>query len=289
MILPEAQSRLDPALIFKTYDTEELADIYFFRPLGMAIARTALACRLTPNQITLLAGIAGTVAGLLLYDESLGLYAFGLLILHGIIDSADGQLARMTGQITDAGFFLDGLSDYCTDIAICLGIAAGILHRGGPGSTIAWALLAILCIGIQGMMYVYHRSAYASVVAKGIALENDPPSARAGLPGKLRAGYLSLQQCLISGQAQIARLLHNRTIGPTVRDDDRIQYARCFYWPKRGWNLLGANTRFYVIGALAWMHRLDRYFFFILVPMNLAALTLWLWQRRADRRFLASL
>jgi hypothetical protein len=139
------------------------------------------------------------------------------------------------------------------------------------------------------MMYVYHRGVYASVVAKGIASENNLPSTRTGLLGQLGAGYVSLRQCLISGQTQIARLLQDRAIGPTLRDDDRIQYAGCFYWPKRGWNLLGANTRFYAIGLLAWMDRLDRYFFFILVPMNLATLILWLWQRRADRRFVTSL
>jgi hypothetical protein len=44
-----------------------------------------------------LVGIAG---GAMLYDERLGLYAFALLITHGIIDSADGQFARMTGRVT---------------------------------------------------------------------------------------------------------------------------------------------------------------------------------------------
>src|SRR5205823_3146233 len=66
------------------------------------------------------------------------------------------------------------------------------------------------------------------------------------------------------------------------------RYRDCFYWPMRGWNLLGDNTRFYAIGVLAWLHRLDLFFIFILVPMNLALIALWLWQRRADRRFLDS-
>lgn len=289
MILPEARRGVEPLHALETYDTEELADAYFFRPLGLAITRAALACRLTPNQITLLAGIVGTVAGLLLYDQRLGLFAFGLLILHGVIDSADGQLARLTGQMTETGFFLDGVSDYCTDTAICLGIAAGILHRGGSGSIIAWAVLAILCIGIQAMLYVFYRMAYASVVAKGVTSENDLPSARGGSIGWLRTGYFILRQRLISGQGEMARRLRDRAIGSTVRDDDRTDYARCFYWPKRGWNLLGANTRFYAIGVLAWMHRLDLYFFFILVLMNVAALILWLWQRRTEHRFLAIL
>ena len=57
----------------------------------------------------------------------------------------------------------------------------------------------------------------------------------------------------------------------------------------RGWNFLGDNTRFYAIGLLACFHRIDLYFAFILLPMNLAFIALWLWQRRADQRFLATL
>jgi hypothetical protein len=55
----------------------------------------------------------------------------------------------------------------------------------------------------------------------------------------------------------------------------------------RGWNLLGDNTRFYAIGVLAWIHHPEWFFIFIVVPMNIALAGLWLWQRRADGRFLA--
>ena len=73
-----------------------------------------------------------------------------------------------------------------------------------------------------------------------------------------------------------------------VSDADRASYRTCFYWPVRGWNFLGDNTRFYAVGVLAWIHHLEWFFAFVLVPMNLAMAALWLWQRRADRRFLGS-
>jgi hypothetical protein len=65
----------------------------------------------------------------------------------------------------------------------CGAIAAGVVARTGQSSISAWALLANLCIGIQAMMYVYHRIGYASMVANRVASENDLPSARAGLIG----------------------------------------------------------------------------------------------------------
>ena len=57
----------------------------------------------------------------------------------------------------------------------------------------------------------------------------------------------------------------------------------------RGWNLLGDNTRFYAIGVLVCLHRTELFFAFVLLPMNLAFIALWLWQRSADRKFLAGL
>ena len=71
--------------------------MYFFRPLGMVLARAAGALRLLPTQVTLV----GTA-----------------LILHGILDSSDGQLARMTGQVSELGRLLDGVSDYTAHVAI---------------------------------------------------------------------------------------------------------------------------------------------------------------------------
>ncbi len=78
-------------------------------------------------------------------------------------------------------------------------------------------------------------------------------------------------------------------VAGVVTDEDRLSYRDHFYAVMRGWNFLGDNTRFYAIGLLALFHRIDLYFAFILLPMNLAFIALWLWQRRADQRFLASL
>ena len=70
----------------------------------------------------MLIGIAG---GALLYNERLGFLAFALLILYSILDSADGQLARMTGQVTELGRVLDGVGGYLTHAAIYIAIVGG--------------------------------------------------------------------------------------------------------------------------------------------------------------------
>lgn len=228
------------------------------------------------------------MGGALLYNERLGLLAFAILILHGIIDSADGQLARMTGRTTELGKVLDGGSGYVTHAAIYLAIGAGMLHRGGSSAVVLSMLLAGIASAAHAQMYEYHRTAYSSIVGKGSMPRHEPASVAPWLRGLYR-GYLLMQRWLTGLHGEVEAVLSRRAIAGAVTDEDRIRYRNHFYAPVRGWNLLGDNTRFYAIGALAWFHRIDLYFAFILLPMNLVCVALWLWQRRADQRFLASL
>jgi phosphatidylglycerophosphate synthase len=266
----------------------ELADIYFFHPLGSLCARLAGALRVSPTQLTIVGALVGVTGGALLYDERFGLAAFALLILHGIIDSADGQLARITGQVTELGKVLDGGAGYVTHAAIYLGIAAGVMHRGGSEIILFWMALAGVATVAHAQMYEYHRTAYSSVVGEGHVSRHEPARVAPWLRG-LYSGYLLMQRWLTGLHAEVETALSRRSIAGVVRDEDRMKYRDCFYARVRGWNLLGDNTRFYAIGLLACFHRIDLFFAFILLLMNLAFVVLWLWQRRADHRFLASL
>ena len=224
----------------------------------------------------------------MLYNERPGLLAFLLLILSEIVDSADGQLARMTGQITELGRVLDGVGDYVAHGAIYIGIAAGILDRGGSNSVFVWMLLAGLSNAIQSQMYDYHRTTYVTVVAQGRAPGNEP----AKVPSWIRwlyAGYLTMQRWLIGPHAKVEAVLAARSVEGRVREEDRARYHECFYRRVHGWNILGSNTGLYALGVLIWLHRVDLFFIFILWPMNLALIALWFWQRKADRKFLAGL
>jgi len=276
-------------LAFKAVETEELADVYFFRPLGWVIVRPAAALGITPIQLTIFSMLVGIAGGALLFSERLALLGFGILILYSIFDSADGQLARVTGQVTELGRVLDGLGGYVTHAAIYITLIAGILHRGGDGTIFLWAALAVIANIAQAQMYDYHRHHYATIVVKRFVPRDDPAKVTSPWIGRLYRFYLAMQRMLNGLHVEVESVMAARSIGGAVREDDRARYRDCFYWPVRGWNLLGDNTRFYAIGVLALFHRIDLFFAFILVPMNLALSALWLWQRNADRRFLASL
>ena len=285
----DGQSVLAQGLAFKALEIEELSDVYFFRRFGSIIARGGRTLRMTPIHLTLVAMLTGIAGGALLYSERLGWLAFALLILYGIVDSADGQLARMTGQVTELGRVLDGVSGHLTHVAIYLAISGGVIQRGGSSSILIWTLLAAISNAMQAQMYDYHRTDYATVVTEGRAPGHEAAQVKSLWLRWLYRCYLMGQRLLIGLHAEVDHALATRSRAGVVREDDRTRYREYFFWPVRGWNLLGDNTRFYAIGVLLCFHRIDLFFAFILVPMNLSLIAVWFWQRSADRRFLASL
>jgi hypothetical protein len=194
----------------------------------------------------------------------------------------------MTGRVTDLGRVLDAVGGYVTHVALFLAIGANLLHRGWSSSTLVWMLLAGIATAIHAQMYVYHREAYIAVVTKGAA----PGAASANVPssiGWLVRAYFGAQRWFVGLHGKVEAALALRAEGGQVREEDRARYREVFYPLVRGWNFLGDNTRFFAIGVLVCLHRIDLFFAFVLVVMNLAFVGLWFWQRNADRRFLASL
>ncbi len=110
----------------KSMDTEETFDLLFYRPIGYQWARLGRRLGVTPNAITWASIFLGIGAGVLFYFNNFWINVAGavLLIWANSFDSADGQLARLTGQYSCLGRILDGI---CGDLwfiaiyaAICL-------------------------------------------------------------------------------------------------------------------------------------------------------------------------
>lgn len=88
---------------------------YVNRPLGRIAAAAAYVMRLTPNQVTLISAVISFVAiyALAAFEPS---WALGFAITAGlgfgyVLDSADGQLARLRGGGSPAGEWLDHVVD----------------------------------------------------------------------------------------------------------------------------------------------------------------------------------
>ncbi|MDE6278020.1 MAG: CDP-alcohol phosphatidyltransferase family protein [Muribaculaceae bacterium] len=110
----------------KSLDTEETIDLAFYRPIGYCWALLAKRLGVSPNAITIASIFIGIAAGIAFYFNQLWINVIGmaLLVWANSFDSADGQLARMTGQYSRIGRILDGLSGdlwfFTIYVAICL-------------------------------------------------------------------------------------------------------------------------------------------------------------------------
>jgi archaetidylinositol phosphate synthase len=132
-----------------------------------AEAKAAHRIGLTPNMIT---GIGGLLAFLCAFaygewGQNLAwrafflLLAFVLLLLSGFCDALDGIVARLHGQTTVFGGFLDSVLDRYADAAVYIGIIVGGLCN------VLWGLIAM-----AGSLLVSYSRARAE--AAGIKMES---------------------------------------------------------------------------------------------------------------------
>ncbi len=86
-----------------------------FHPLGWVLGRA-----MSPNLITTLSIFAAAGAA---YCFALGRFVLGpwILLLAGLLDIWDGQVAKMTGRVTTYGSFLDSTADRVADFLFSLG------------------------------------------------------------------------------------------------------------------------------------------------------------------------
>lgn len=109
-----------------------LYSIYVNRPLGRRVAAAAHVLGLNPNQITVLSGLSSFAAIILLVTitpslvEGAGV-AF-LLALGFVLDSADGQVARLLGSGNRRGEWLDHMVDCAVKLGLHLAVFLGIDH-----------------------------------------------------------------------------------------------------------------------------------------------------------------
>lgn len=152
---------------FKSDDTEEWLDIHFNRPVGLVMALIARALHIHPNTITIVSIFLGVGAGWMFSftDWQHNLAGVALLMLANFCDSADGQLARLTGQKTLLGRVLDGFSGDVWFFAIYLAIVVRLFGQPIPFLDVHWGwtgfviclIAGVLCHSPQSSLSDYYR------------------------------------------------------------------------------------------------------------------------------------
>jgi phosphatidylglycerophosphate synthase len=106
------------------------------RPLGRGAAAVAYRLGLTPDQVTVASALlwSGALAVLAATALPAGaattMVVTGLLAVAFVLDSADGQLARLTDTGSRAGEWLDHVLDAARIVAFHLAVGVAILRSG---------------------------------------------------------------------------------------------------------------------------------------------------------------
>lgn len=273
------------ASTLKSRDTEETFDLIFYRPIGYVWALLCRRLGITPNAVTIVAIILGTAGGVLLGFGSLSLtlWAIALIVFANSLDSADGQLARMTGQYSRLGRFLDGMCGDIWFVAIYISVAYRISLQTDWG-IFSW-LLGIFT-GIfhakQAAMADYYRNFHLFIL-KGKAQSEWDNSAQLAtiyhntpwfpnLFAKLSAlsywGYTREQERTTPALQRLRQLLNNRygKEWPVSLREAFRSYSKPLM---KYTNILSFNTRIFVLFAAMLLNKPLYYFLFELTVMNI--------------------
>jgi phosphatidylglycerophosphate synthase len=136
------------------------------RPLGRVFAAAAATAGIGPNAVTLVSAAvtAGGVAILIAAPRSVitGIAVAALLVLGFALDSADGQVARVTGSSSRAGEWLDHVVDTAKMVAVHGAVLVAMYRAGGEP---LWLPLAYLFVAVTffGALTLYSLLAPAGV------------------------------------------------------------------------------------------------------------------------------
>ena len=271
------------ALASKAPAVEEWADRRFFRPAGWRIARALAPTRVTPDAVTFASLVVGLVAGHLFWYANAWINAAGVLLFvaSDVLDSADGQLARLRGTSTRTGRILDGVSDSLRFLNLYVTLGARLFVARGWGGA-ALALAALLSHTYQAAAADYIRQAYLYfAVGKGSQLDlpeaAQPPSGAGSIWERISAwlylDYVRRQAWLFPRTTALVRA---RVVRADWAERQAPMVAGCAW--------IAQNIRFALLAVTAVPGWPAAYCWVIVGPLNVVLVVLILaHERRAAR------
>lgn len=140
--------------------------------LARVMVKPLLATPITPNHLTTLRLLTGLAAcGAFALGTRYGdVWGGSLWILSAFLDRADGELARMSGRISDNGHYYDFICDVVINglVFICIGI--GLRESGYGTAYILMGFCAGITVSIASLlserleaMHTFSHKAYEGV------------------------------------------------------------------------------------------------------------------------------
>lgn len=150
-------------------EVEERFDLIFSRPFGLLFAKIAFKLRMTPTQVSVASLLTGVLGGVLFLWQNDPFYAWMgafLVVFAGVLDSSDGQLARMTNSSTELGRIIDGIVDNFVFISMYVCTAFYLVDSYGWLVSFGIASAAGYAHSLKSAVYEFHKSEYFYYVGK---------------------------------------------------------------------------------------------------------------------------
>jgi len=253
---------------------EEWVDLRFFRPIGIRIARALEPTDISADQVTLWSILIGLVAGhLFVYrDPWVNAIGFVVFILSDVLDSADGQLARLRGTSSRLGRTLDGIGDHLRFVNLYVHLAIRLALAGWHWHGLVLAALAALSHSLQSMAADFVRNAYLTIGEGTGELDLPEDLAAAGrgtllerFGTRVYTGYVQRQTRLFPRTVDLLRQLRRVHVAPSFRAAYRESQQPLL--PLCSW--MGQNIRFALIGLAGVAGHPSAYLWTEVLAMNL--------------------
>lgn len=270
---------------------EEWADRRFFRPAGWRIATTLAPTRVSPDDVTLASLVLGVIAGHLFWYTNAWINAAGVALFIGsdVLDSADGQLARLRGTSTRMGRILDGVADTARFLSLYAHLGARLFVSGWGWGGVALALAAMFSHSYQASAADFIRQAYLYfAVGKGseLDLRSEPSAAslRERLAGWIYGDYIRRQTWLFPRTTELVRSLAGRAVPPAIAST----WADRQRWVVAGCAWIAQNIRFLLLALTAVPGSPAAYCWIVVGPMNAVLVFLVLAHEREPKLCIAA-
>lgn len=202
------------AASIKSKDTEERLDMWFNRPVGLVMALAGKKLGVHPNAITAVSVVLGVWAAWMFSHTDLRHNLLGvlLLMLANFCDSADGQLARLTGKKTLVGRVLDGFAGDIWFFSIYFALCCRMTWQPMPGTDTVWGLwiwvlafiAGVLCHSPQSSLADYYRQIHLLFLNGKAGSELDTYANQRAIFDSLPRAVRSSPRCSTSTMPTIA-------------------------------------------------------------------------------------
>jgi hypothetical protein len=285
----------------KNYESEELADLYIFRPLGHLVVKIIYHTNLTPNQISLLSVLSSLTAGIL--------YAIGMkwswiaaacfYFFYCVLDCVDGQIARLKGTGTKTGRIVDGVADYAAHFVLYVGLVVAMIRMKAsfplpflPESNISgwvWILAAAATVMSHAMLLDHHRNLFIAALKGKNDWEEDEIDIFSKEYNRLKkTGTGLFERAIIRCYLSYTKMFLFFQRKPS-EDREKKKTKKAVYVPEdyyrkhilsvRLWGLIGGSTNILIFSVMSALFEMQAYLWFTVFATNIYAIGMLIYQQ----------